>query len=296
MKHTSIEWDYGRRRSPNERREQELKALETWLENVGKKEITHAHHRPHVRVADDEESDDRLLQEAIARALAESLDDTTARTAVRSAHVNHAMQSRYGRLKRELSKRSAIFYELFTETQAQARDTNTTLRVKKMILFYVGMVFMWIGLIAAALLVPCFLASTVLGVLFPIIQLLRGVITASVSNISFVSIFLTVTYSCLILGLLTLIPYVGEFQLFRTDVINLTGFPPIFYELATIKQLHYRFVREIDARLLEKTLDTLFGVDVALLTKSFLEPEGNTVNAATVRAFQHRVQSVSVSV
>ena len=205
------------------------------------------------------------------------------------------MQSRYGRLKRELSKRSAIFYELFTETQAQTRDENTTLHIQKMILFYVGMVFMWIGLVATALLIPCFLASTVLGVLFPIIQLLRGVATSSVASITFVSIFLTVTYSCLILGLLSLIPYVGEFQLFRTDVINLTGFPPIFYEIATVKQIHYRFVREFDARLLEKTLDTLFGVDVSLLIKSFVDPAGNPVNAATVKAFQHRVQSVSMS-
>lgn len=295
MKHTSIEWDYGRRRSPLERRQQELKALQTWLTSVGKKDVqTTNRRRTPLRIVDEQGDEDRLLQEAIARALAESLDDTTARSAVRSAHVNYAMQSRYVRLKRELSKRSAIFYALFSQTEAETRDADTSLRIKKRILFYVGMVFMWIGMIAFVLLVPCFLASTVLGVLFPVIQLLRGVITEGVSSITFVSIFLTIAYSCLILGLLLLIPFVGEFQLFRTDVVNLTGFPPIFYEVATVKEIHSRFVQEVDSRILDKNLDNWFGMDVALLIKSFVEPEETLFEEATLRAFQHRVQSVSV--
>eukprot|EP00603_Paraphysomonas_imperforata_P004585 CAMPEP_0114422778 /NCGR_PEP_ID=MMETSP0103-20121206/5792_1 /TAXON_ID=37642 ORGANISM="Paraphysomonas imperforata, Strain PA2" /NCGR_SAMPLE_ID=MMETSP0103 /ASSEMBLY_ACC=CAM_ASM_000201 /LENGTH=722 /DNA_ID=CAMNT_0001591387 /DNA_START=161 /DNA_END=2329 /DNA_ORIENTATION=+ len=286
MKQHSIEWDYGRRRTPSERREQELSALRRWLDDVGKVEEQHVSRPTSVTVENTDENDDMVLQEAIARALAESFDDTAARAAVRSAHVNHAMQSRFGRMKRELSKRSAIFYELFTET---GRTTTTTLTKK--ILFYVGMLFMWIGLVSTAILVPCFLLSTVLGVLFPIIQLLRGLIVAN-GSITFVSFFLTVAYSILIFALLCMIPLVGEFQLFRTDVVDLTGFPPIFYEIDTIRELHRRFELEIDDRLLEKTLDTFFGMDVALVIKSFLEPGGLIITEDTLKAFQHRVQSV----
>lgn len=300
MRHTSIEWDYGRRRSSCEQRGQELSALRTWLQGVGKELTTWSDpigsRTIVVQDGEEHQGEDALLQEAISRALAGAADDSAARAAVRSAHINFAMHSRYGRLKKQLSKRSAIFYQLFTDTQANqiVHGDSPALVVKKKLLFYVGMVFMWIGLVAFALLVPCFLASTVLGVLFPVIQLLRGVISEGAAHISVVSVFLTATYCCLILVLLSLIPLVGEFQLFRTDVVNLTNFPPIFYEIDTIKELHKRFVHEVDDRLLDKTLDQLFGADVALLTKSFLEPSTHKIDEITLKTFQHRVLSVSV--
>jgi hypothetical protein len=93
--------------------------------------------------------------------------------------------------------------------------------------------------------------------------------------------------------LLSLIPLVGKFQLFRTDIVDLTLFPPIFYEIDTIRELHRRFVLEFDNRLLEKTLDSYFGMDIALLIKSFVEPEGSKISEDSLRAFQNRVQSVS---
>lgn len=294
MSHTSIEWDYGRRRTPSERREQELIALRKWLSNVGKVTTHYARSFANTTVEDNDENNDAILQEAIARALAESFDDTTARAAVRSAHVTYAMQSRYGRLKRELSKRSAIFQELFSESSpAEANYNGTGNNLTKIVIYSVGMVFMWIGLISTAILIPCFLASTILGVLFPIIQLLRGLITDGASSVTFVSFFLTVAYGVLVISLLSLIPLVGKFQLFRTDIVDLTLFPPIFYEIDTIRELHRRFVLEFDNRLLEKTLDSYFGMDIALLIKSFVEPEGSKISEDSLRAFQNRVQSVS---
>lgn len=292
-----IEWHNGQRRSPADRRQQELKALRLWLSRVGvEKGARRKASSYQANSSQSESGDDDIsaLQEAIARALAESFDDTSARAAVRNAHVNYAMQSQYARLKRKLSKRSSIFYELFTDNP-DAGDYNTS-HLTKATLFYVGMVFMWVGLIAVVMLVPCFLLSSVLGVLFPIIQLIRSLSTSPASSISFVAFFLTVAYSCLIVLLLCMIPLVGEFQLFRTDIVDLKGFPPIFYEVDTVRELHQRFVREVDARLFEKALDTWFGVDIALHIKSYADPECRDCSRAAVNSFRHRVQSVSANV
>ena len=284
MKHSSIEWDYGRRRTPRARREQELIRLRAWLQDVGKKERNRQRIRNTPTVPENSYTE---FHEAVSRALSESYDDTAARAAVRSVNVNFAMLSRFARCKRELSRRSAIFYMLFAE---QSNEDDPDLVCTMTVLFYTGMVFMWIGLIATAILIPCFFSATILGVLFPIIQLLRG--AASGSDLTIVSVFLTVAYCCLILAMLGLAPFVGEFQLFRTDIVDLTGFPPIFYEIETIKHLHSRFVKEIDDRLLDKTLDSLFGMDVALHIKSYVDYNGSNVNEAIMTTFQNRVQSV----
>ena len=131
------------------------------------------------------------------------------------------------------------------------------------------MVFMMIGLICAALFVPAFLSFAFFGEIYPIIQLAQH--SFSLSTVSPLSFFLTVVNIGLLVSLFSMAPFVWSFQAVRTDIVDISCFPEIFYSMDTIRELQVRFMADIDNRAIDRFLDRKFGRDVVREIKSYLK-------------------------
>ena len=123
-----------------------------------------------------------------------------------------------------------------------------------------GMAFMGVGLLCAALFVPVFVVFVVYALLYPIIQLC--VHLAAGRAISVLAYTLTVVYLFLLSLLAVLSPFVYRFQSLRVDIIDVKHFPGVFYEMPTLRELHRRFVLEIDRRTVDTYMDAKFGRDM----------------------------------
>jgi hypothetical protein len=120
------------------------------------------------------------------------------------------------------------------------------------VMFYSGMVFMSLGLCNALLFIPAFCLFITYGALYPIIQLIAFLsLSSSSSESNLLSLILTSAYVFFLILLLLLAPLVSQFQLFRTDVVDLKEFPIEFYHPAVVKEIHRRFNAELDRKAFE---------------------------------------------
>jgi hypothetical protein len=145
-------------------------------------------------------------------------------------------------------------------------------RITDYVLISTGVVFMIIGLVCAALFVPAFLSFAFWGEIYPIIQLSQK--SFSLTNVAPLSFFLTVVNIGLLVSLCIMAPFVWSFQAVRTDIVDISSFPEIFYSMDTIRELQVRFMAEIDNRAIDRFLDRKFGRDVVREIKLFLKQNG----------------------
>jgi hypothetical protein len=214
---------------------------------------------------------------AIDLALLESLsnmqDAAAARSAVRYSTILNSLGM--GKLQKQLADRSAIFMTLFTEApEGQAQGAREGV-VGDAALFYTGMVFMFIGILSTVLWVPTFLACAVYGGLYPVIQLglhLGGPNAQELLGHShLLQHALSLVYILLILLLGCMVPFVYRFQLFRTDLVDLKNFPGVFYDVRVVRELHRRFIADVEKQRFERFLDNRFGDDIMKYIKGYIE-------------------------
>ena len=128
---------------------------------------------------------------------------------------------------------------------------------------------MVIGLLCVILFIPVFLVFVCYAMIYPIIQL--SVSLAKNTAISSLSYALTLIYISLLVLLMCLGPVVYKFQSLRVDIVDIKHFPGIFYEISTIRELHKRFVHDIDTKAVDKWLDIRFGRDMVREIKSYID-------------------------
>lgn len=128
------------------------------------------------------------------------------------------------------------------------------------VIMALGMVFMTVGLLCAALFAPVFIVFVFYALVYPIIQL--SVHLAAGRGVSLLAYTLTLVYIFLLSVLAALAPFVYRFQSLRVDVIDIRHFPGVFYELPTLRELHRRFVLEVDRRIVATYMDAKFGRDM----------------------------------
>jgi uncharacterized membrane protein len=139
------------------------------------------------------------------------------------------------------------------------------------ILTFVGAVSMIIGLLCFAALVPVFFVFVGYGAIFPILQLAqKGFDPSQTGLLPFV---LTLSYIAIIVTLVCLIPAIHSFHSMRVDLVDLKGFPSVFYETPTLKELHYRFNKAVCMHYLEKSINQRLGSDVLRQIQQFYGPE-----------------------
>ena len=163
---------------------------------------------------------------------------------------------------------------LFSVSPAEGGREGDSL-VRDRVMFYSGMTFMWIGLVSAALWTPTFIACALYGGLYPIIQLgvhlsrpgEEGLLATS----ALLQHALSLVYICLLLVLLSLLPLVYRFQLFRTDLVDMKNFPRAFYDPCVVRELHRRFNAEVDRRAFERFLDIKLGDDMIRYIKGYVD-------------------------
>ena len=211
-------------------------------------------HRP-LQTANSEPPPDLHLLES----LSSQQNASAARVAVRYSAI--ARMVGLSQLQKRLAQRSAIFLYLFSDDNDQSA---LQLVGGDRAMFYTGMFFMGIGLLCTALWIPTFLVCTVYGGLYPIIQLCAHLGSGDVlmQSDALLQHTLTIVYLILLAVLLCLTPYVSRFQLFRTDVVDLKRFPPVFYDPCVVREMHRRLNNAIDKKGLERFLDEKFGMDI----------------------------------
>jgi hypothetical protein len=85
------------------------------------------------------------------------------------------------------------------------------------------------------------------------------------------SLILTSAYVFFLILLVLLAPLVSQFQLFRTDVVDLKEFPIEFYHPAVVKEIHRRFNAELDRKAFEDRLETRLGIDMLRYIQGYVE-------------------------
>lgn len=130
----------------------------------------------------------------------------------------------------------------------------------------IGLSFMVIGLICTILFIPSFITFAIYGFLYPILKL-----SFMEGSLPLLPVILTVAYLVLLAMLGVLAPFVYRFQSLRADIVDVKGFPGIFYaDVSVIRELHLRFNRDIDAKAMEIFLDAKFGRDILREIKSYV--------------------------
>jgi hypothetical protein len=222
------------------------------------------------------------------------MDESRARQTIRQSSLQNSLSNIWRRTRRDLASRSALFYRLELSQNPSFHLHNQTLPTDDArnereqllqqiyeypLMFYCGMFFMFVGLINGLLFVPAFFLFLSYGTLYPIIQLVYTLSTdtASASDSShLLAIVLTSVYLFLIALLFLLSPSVSQFQLFRTDIVDLKDFPSVFYHpTAVVREIHRRFNAEIDRRDFEDQLETRLGLDMLREIRGYLDDYPN---------------------
>lgn len=221
---------------------------------------------PQAEVEGPSQSDLEMLE-----SLAVMRDAAAARSAVRYSMISQALGM--GTIQRQLANRSAIFMTLFMDAPEEPRGGEGM--SGDAALFYTGMVFMFVGLISTILWVPTFLACAVYGGLYPAIQL--GVHLSGPNAQEFLGHehllqhALSLVYIILMLLLGCMLPLVYRFQLFRTDIVDLKNFPGVFYDVRVVREVHRRFIADVEKQKVEEFLDSKFGVDIMKYIKGYVD-------------------------
>lgn len=233
--------------------------------------------------------EDLLLQRALLESILQ-LDEAQARQTIRQSSLQNSLSNIWRRTRHDLASRSALFYRLeMTQNpsyRSQQRNQqrpddqlNETEREELLqriyqypVMFYCGMFFMFIGLCNALLFIPAFCLFITYGTLYPIIQLIAFLsISSSSSESNLLSIILTSVYLFFLGLLLLLAPLVSQFQLFRTDIVDLKEFPIEFYQPVVVKEIHRRFNAELDRRHFEDFIIGKLGHDMLRYIQEYVE-------------------------
>jgi hypothetical protein len=220
------------------------------------------------------------------------MDETRARQTIRQSSLQNSLSNIWRRTRRDLASRSALFYRLelsqnpsfhlHNQTLPTTDDTAPNERQQLLqriyqypLMFYSGMFFMFLGLVNGLLFIPSFFLFLSYGTLYPIIQLIWTLATDSAAltdSSHLLSLVLTSVYLFLITLLLLLSPAVSQFQLFRTDIVDLKEFPAVFYHpTAVVREIHRRFNAERDRRDFEDYLETRLGLDMLREVRGYVE-------------------------
>lgn len=186
------------------------------------------------------------------------------RTDMRRAIYTERVENTFTKTRREFSLRSAIF-RIWCDTIDGMIVSNFD-----RVMFNIGFFFMTIGLLCSFLWVFFFAGFVTYGTIFPLIELIKRTNFPLEGNVE-LAFYLTCVHLFLMVFLLSLSPAVYRFQSTRHDVIDIKGFPGIFYDVMVVKEIHKRFVKEIDKREIHRVLDYRFGNDIALYIKSFID-------------------------
>lgn len=227
-----------------------------------------------------------MLQQALLESILQ-LDEASARQTIRQSALQNSISNIWKRTRRDLALRSALFYRLeisqnpsFRQPiqgteQANERQELINRIYQYPFMFYSGMFFMIIGLVNGLLFIPAFFLFIIYGSLYPIIHLITTLSSSSFSSSSpeshLLSIILTSTYIFLLILLCLLIPAVSQFQLFRTDIVDLKEFPIEFYHPVVVKEIHRRFNAELDRKAFEDLLETRLGQDMLRYIRDYVE-------------------------
>jgi hypothetical protein len=153
----------------------------------------------------------------------------------------------------------------------QEYDNHVQHGLREDLLTFVGAVSMFIGLLCFAALIPVFFVFVGYGAIFPILQLAQKGFDPSQAGL--LPYVLTLCYIAIIVLLACLVPAIHSFHAMRIDLVDLKGFPAVFYETATLRELHYRFNKAVCMQALERTINRRLGQDVLRLIQQYYGPE-----------------------
>lgn len=226
--------------------------------------------------------EDLLLQQALLESILQ-LDETAARQTIRQSALQNSLSNIWKKTRRDLALRSALFYRLEIsqnpsfrqplQPNEQPNDRQELINriYQYPLMFYSGMCFMTVGLINGLLFIPSFFLFITYGSLYPIIHLITTLSSSTSSDTHLLSIILTAAYIFFIFLLILLAPAVSQFQLFRTDIVDLKEFPIEFYHPAVVKEIHRRFNAELDRKAFEDQIETRLGQDMLRYIRGYVE-------------------------
>jgi hypothetical protein len=235
----------------------EKRVLVQWLSRVGKVDVSNAT-QTSISIVEDYVQLERLSQSLMA------IDNSNnnARSEIRRVVLNEHVDSTFSRTRKEFSLRSAIFRTWIDSVEGVIVSWDDLL------LFYLGFFFMIIGILCTIAWAFSFTGFVVYGILYPIIEIIQRSFSP-MDGALLLPFYLTIVYISLLLVLVMLLPSVYRFQSTRHDIVDVKGFPGVFYDVCVVREIHKRFVAEIDKREIERVLDYRFGRDIMMLIKSY---------------------------